>query len=508
MKLLYIPLDERPCNAIYPVETAEISNNVEIITPARKSLGYKKKAADIEEIWLFIEENIANCDAFIFSVEMVLYGGLVPSRLHYQNETDIQAYRARIIKIKEENPKIPFYAFNLIMRTPRYNSNDEEPDYYEQYGEAIFRYGWLTDLSARKRLDAIEKREYEELKMMIPKKYISDYENRRHYNQAVNKVNIELVGKKIFEFMIIPQDDSAEYGYTAMDQKEIYSLISSKNLKEKILIYPGADEVGFTLLARAYNQLKRQKPKVFIKYASTLGETIIPLYEDRIINETLKAHIMACGCKLTDKIEDQDFILMYNTPGKVMQESWDQYQNKDLTYDTYRHLLTFVQKIGEYIDRGYRIGIVDSAYANGGDFELIQELGNKQLLSKIFSYKAWNTNGNSLGSAIGTMVFSSSKEINIEKNQALLFKNYLDDFIYQSKVRDEITRKTLPTMGLSYFDLFDQSDQVGELVKRDIEKMAQEMLPDLFLKNFTVSKIEFPWNRMFEINILLTKKER
>lgn len=508
MKLLYIPLDERPCNAIYPVETADISKNVEIITPPIESLGDKKKAADIEEIWTFIEENIADCDAFIFSIEMLLYGGLVPSRLHYQNEADIQTYRARIIKIKKEHPMIPFYAFNLIMRTPRYNSSDEEPDYYEHYGEAIFRYGWLKDLSARQELDAIETREFEELKTTVPKEHISDYENRRSYNQSVNNVNIDLVEKKIFEFMVIPQDDSAEYGYTAMDQKAIYSLISSKNLKERILIYPGADEVGFSLLARAYNQLKQEKPKVFIKYASTLGATIIPLYEDRIINETLKAHIMACGCQLTEEIEEQDFILMYNTPGKVMQESWDQYQNKELTYDTHRHLLTFVQEIEAYINKGYKVGIVDSAYANGGDFELIQELGNKQLLSKILTYKAWNTNGNSLGSAIATMVFSSSKEMNVEKNQAVLFKNYLDDFIYQSKVRAELTKNILPIMGLSYFDLFDQSVEVGELVKRDLENIAQQLLPNLFFKNFTVSKIEFPWNRMFEINILLTKKER
>ena len=44
------------------------------------------------------------------------------------------------------------------MRTPRYNSSDEEPGYYEEeYGERIFRFGWLNDKKDREGLLPDEK---------------------------------------------------------------------------------------------------------------------------------------------------------------------------------------------------------------------------------------------------------------------------------------------------------------------------------------------------------------
>ena len=36
----------------------------------------------------FIDENIEGCDNCIISIDMIVYGGLIPSRLHYLSETD------------------------------------------------------------------------------------------------------------------------------------------------------------------------------------------------------------------------------------------------------------------------------------------------------------------------------------------------------------------------------------------------------------------------------------
>ena len=40
------------------------------------------------------------------------------------------------------------------------------------------------------------------------------------------------------------------------------------------MVYPGADEVGFTLLARAYNDYHQLTPKVYVHFASTFGPQI------------------------------------------------------------------------------------------------------------------------------------------------------------------------------------------------------------------------------------------
>lgn len=106
------------------------------------------------------------------------------------------------------------------MRTPKYNSSDEEPDYYEVYGERIFRFGWLSDKANRENLMESEQQELEALQKELPQEVISDYETRRHFNVNANLTNIQLVKEGIIDFLSIPQDDSAPYGYTAIDQKK------------------------------------------------------------------------------------------------------------------------------------------------------------------------------------------------------------------------------------------------------------------------------------------------
>ncbi len=45
MKVLYLPLDERPCNYHYPYDIAEANNKIEIIRPDLELLGLKKKTS-------------------------------------------------------------------------------------------------------------------------------------------------------------------------------------------------------------------------------------------------------------------------------------------------------------------------------------------------------------------------------------------------------------------------------------------------------------------------------
>ena len=65
------------------------------------------------------------------------------------------------------------------------------------------------------------------------------------------------------DFLVIPQDDSSPYGYTAISQKIVINALKEKRLDQKVMIYPGADEVGLSLLARAYHEYYHLEPKVY-----------------------------------------------------------------------------------------------------------------------------------------------------------------------------------------------------------------------------------------------------
>src|SRR3970282_1278043 len=80
-KVMYIPLDERPCNYIYPKMIMDISD-IEMIEPTLDILGNKKSAADVDKLKDWIINNINDVSHLVVSVDMLLYGGIVPSRLH------------------------------------------------------------------------------------------------------------------------------------------------------------------------------------------------------------------------------------------------------------------------------------------------------------------------------------------------------------------------------------------------------------------------------------------
>ncbi|EAC2448905.1 hypothetical protein AFX74_00343 [Listeria monocytogenes] len=507
MNILYVPLDERPCNAIYPEQTAAVNQTMNVLSVPQALLGNKKKPANIYGIRSFIKKNIVNCSYAIISTEMLLYGGLLPSRLHHLTEADLNEYEVFLRGIKKEFPDKKIFLSNLIMRTPKYNSSDEEPDYYEQYGEAIFRYGWLKDKAARDTLDEREESEWNQLKETLPKDVIFDYETRRAFNVQVNLLHVQLVAENIVSFVSVPQDDSAPYGYTAMDQSKVYSEIANKRLKDRIMVYPGADEVGFTLLARAYNDHLGKTPSLFVRYSATFGAQIVPLYEDRPINESLKAHVLAAGFRLVDDVKDAEFVLEYNTPGKKMQESWDQLATKDVTYDSYRHLLSFVLEIQADLAVGKKVGICDAAFANGGEMELIELLDEKGILEEILSYKAWNTNCNSLGSSLAGLAFCQAT-FNKEKVKENLLANIYEDLFYQAIIRKQITDNVLPEKWLNYFYLGDKADEISGLVVSLIQKYHRFTLKNSFIDDaFTIDQVTFPWNRMFEICCTVKNKE-
>lgn len=509
LTLLYVPLDERPCNLTYPLNALAVNSQLTYITLPKSVLGYKKKAADVNMIWKFVIEHINSADAAVLSSEMLLYGGLLPSRIHQFSSDQLVTYEKNLRELKKQNPEKKLYMSNLIMRTPRYNGGDEEPDYYEEYGEKIFRYGWLKDKRKREELTKLENQELANISQTVPTSYISNYEARREFNITVNLLNIRLVEEGVIDFLAVPQDDSALYGYTAIDQRKVYETIYDKNLKDRIMVYPGADEVGFTLLARAFNEYKNRKPKVFVQFSSTLGPNIVPLYEDRIIKESLKAHVVAAGMQLTNDEMKADYYLTYNTPGKIMQESWDQFENRDITYDSYRHLLTFVESIKAAVKRGAVIGVCDSAYANGGDLELIRILDKQQLLEKISVYKGWNTNCNSLGSTLASMTFIDSHS-NITDIYNNLLSNIFEDVFYQTIVRNNLTKNLLPKLNCDYFHLYSYTDQVLEGVYKQFLELNDKYLAHTLVgQSVELQELSFPWNRMFEINcqLKLTKGE-
>ena len=505
MKILYLPLDERPCNSLLPQRMVAVRRDITLISPPATLLGSKKVAADPDRLFTFIENNIDNANALVISIEMLVYGGLLPSRLHQDDQQLLIARLDRLLTLTRRYPHLKVYAFNLIMRTPRYDSSDEEPDYYSEYGFRLFRRAWLIDEQAREGLNDRQSSELTTLHEAIPTSVITDYERRRTSNLALLSHTLHQVKEGNIHLLAIPQDDSAEYGYTAQDQRHVGDVIDKLDLFGRVHLYPGADEVGAALIARALLDYQQRSCAIYPLFSSTLGPQIVPLYEDRPMLESLRAHIAVIGAHLVDTPEQADLILAINAPGKVMQESWDQFTNRDVTYSSYRHLPSFTNQIKRLLDAGKAVIVADGAYANGGDYQLITLLDRDGTIERLLSYKGWNTFCNTLGSTLaqGIIGLEQADKDNIATN---LLHHLLDDVCYQANVRMNINRHYLPTLGVDYFSLGQHTAQVMATVKQEITNEYRSLLKNSFINRNIDFQVSSPWNRMFEIDIMVTIK--
>lgn len=132
-KVVYLPLDERPCNYLFPQQLAKMTD-LQMVVPELAILGNKKKPANTAAVRQWLLKAAKDADVLLVSIDMLVYGGIVPSRLHHLSLEECMRRISVLGEIKRSYPEISIHAFNLIMRVPNNNKDEEEPDYYKFHG--------------------------------------------------------------------------------------------------------------------------------------------------------------------------------------------------------------------------------------------------------------------------------------------------------------------------------------------------------------------------------------
>ena len=505
-KIVFIPLDERPCNYIYPDYIGRMSG-LELSMPPKEILGDFKKEADVEAVWEWTKGQVKGASHLVVSMDMLLYGGIVPSRLHHLPDAVCAKRLERLKEIKKLEPGIQIYGFQLITRAPARDGSGEEPDYYEDYGYRIFRYGVIRDKESVKAASLEELEELETICREVPEEYLNDFLERRRINFNNHIRSIELVEEGVIDYMIIPLDDCREYGYAPSERKKLSSVMAKKNLLSRIAMYPGADEIGCTLLARAVNGQSGLAPAVYVDYSSLRGKTQIPSYEDRSIGETVLSHLLAAGCGEAETSAEADFVLAVNPPTPFSLKLDMEILTDDLILESERNLSAFLARIRKYRKKGLAVGIADCAIPNGADRALMQFLYEQDMLKELAAYGGWNTSSNTLGTVLSHLcAWNAAEKLGRlseavrDASEEFLFFRYLEDWGYMAEVRRDVTdHLTDIDPALNRLDLRDKEPVVRKIVKKRLEEFQAKYFPqepyrfDLWM----------PWNRMFEVEIHL-----
>ena len=495
--VVYVPLDERPCNIDFPYQLFD--KEYFLIERLNASiLGYKNKPAWVERISPWLNNAAKDADGMVVSIDMLLYGGLIPSRCHHESFEVIEDRLKIIKKIKAMHPNLTIYAFQTIMRCPGYDGSDAEPDYFKTYGSRIHRYGRLKHLIDSGEADEENIRAFKDLK--IPSSYVDDFVSRRNINVNAILKALSLVSENIIDFFVIAQDDSSEYGWTAMDQIIIRKRIRELSVRMKTAMYPGADEVGVILLARMYNQMKKFKPKLLVKYPSATSAQIIPNIEDRYLDTMVKYHIVVSGGLVATSLEEADAVVFVNAPAYKMLSRLNP-KVEGLGMSVLRNMpesLGFLRYAS--IEKQKPVIIADVTYGNGSNLAIYDYLKETGLLFDVAAYGGWNTASNTIGCVIAQgMLFIHNGKTHSHMNFLML--RYLEDIAYQGYVRQHVRDEVLrdhPTY--EYDDVRETNGEIAQIIKQKlglfIEEHMKEIKPHVHIK-----QVSLPWKRMYEIRL-------
>jgi len=490
-KIIYIPLDNRPVCLDYVQDTAKKAG-YNLAVPPVKLLSNHKDGGNMEGLWKWLEAEAPTARAAVIATDSLNYGGLVASRKHEYSFRFLAEKTVLLQSLNAINPYMKIFAFSTIMRTPRQSAGNVEPNYYDYFGPSIFRLSQLEDKEDNKSLTVNELQEKYDLLRKIPSYLLLDWNDRREKNLRTNEQLIDMAHDNVFEFLAIGKDDCAPLSRTHMESRHLAkSAAANKLSSKKFQIVPGVDQLGMLLVTRAINELKGSTPKIYVEYAPGKGGSTIPLYSDESVHDSIAHQIIVLGAKETSNKEKADLILAVNTPfNGVFQDSTS---NENAPYGSEANK-KFAKELSA-LTKVHPVALADISYANGSDNGFMLELENRNLLPSFAAYSGWNTADNSIGFALAQGVLA--KNMSQQDKENLLKIRYLDDWIYQSNIRYRLALEIERQDFKLKYDLGKYYNKILGATNKYFTKYTSQ---EPFLKgtNYTV---EFPWNRLFEIDV-------
>jgi hypothetical protein len=491
VKICLIPLDERPVNTRYPSLLAEI-HGAEPILPPESILSNYRLPAKSDELLDWLKIYAPQCDVLIAGCETLGYGGLITSRTSDESAVTILNRLESLRQLRADHPSLRIFGFNIITRIPHYNNAVEEPEYWAHYGIKLNQLSQLMDRASQgERVgDALA-----EVRKQIPETHVSDFLKRRLRNHTVTLGLMGLAADKVFDLLVISSDDTSPYGLNSSEKRWLAEWSTRLNLGGQLLMYPGADEVGSILVARAINQQAGYAPTFRVEYAIPGGEDIRAAFEDSAVRITVERQILAADATI---VSDHADILLLVNPPRSPDHGWPIPYTEDELQNRVPHLQAAAQRLAEWIAAGRSAAVADVAHSNGADNVFVDLLREAGLLNKLDSYSAWNTAGNSIGTTVAQACIAWHGGRHTLNQKRFLAHRLIEDWVYMGRVRNQATDWLQAETGQHE----PTSPQTVEATARWIEQhLAQAALETGF--QIVPGSLRLPWQRTFEIDFEL-----
>lgn len=479
-----LPLDDRPVTYDLPAHIGAIGGAT-VLLPPRELLGNLERSADREALGRWLLEVGPRVDALVVALDTLAYGGLIPSRRSPDTLADLLRFLAPLRQLKQAHPTLSIDAFNVTMRLSNSDVNEEEKPYWDQYGKLIYRWSFHQHRFA-KQGDVADRQIATDTKKLIPAEILADYTETRERNFALNQTMVKWAGGDFFETLLLTQDDTSAFGLNIEEQEHLAQMVTTTRLQDRVLIYPGADEVASVLVARALNRLAGRTPTFAASWHPLDGKRIQAMYEDRPLWRTLRGQIQAAGGKEIGDEAAADLVVAVNTPasGQGDLALRMNLEAPDTPTRNLEPLMVYMESANR------RLAFADVAYANGADPRLMPEWVQRVDPWKLLGYGAWNTAGNTFGTVVAAASAATLPAADPAALETFITERLAEDWLYQSVIRPELQAAKAEGADMA-------------TLKAQLDRRLAELWAQYFPQHPARFETYFPWNRLFEAGVRL-----
>jgi hypothetical protein len=416
-RVCLIPLDSRPVCYDMPRRMAAMAG-LEACMPSPKLLGHLKQPADLKALSRWIKNHLVERDPVVVALDTIAYGGLISSRVGYE---PLSLLEERVQKFFDTVQATRMMGFSSIQRIPSYNGSEEEPDYWAQYGKALYQYSAQVHQSGQASPELLGR---------IPAAVLQDFLARRERNFALNQRYFDYLEQK-------RQDDTGAFGMNVQEARLLEAEIARRGLTGHAHLQTGADEVACCMLARWLSLSMPDHPvSVYPVYSSEAGRQLIARFDGLPIEAVVNRQITACGATVAKTAKTADLWLFVHTPTQRQGDHCD----RILAVTEPAQHAVLKQTLLEARKAKKPLAIADVAYANGSDPEMTPFLVSQlEDLSELYGYAGWNTPGNTIGTAVSMSVIrllaEKRQQFHPEEFRKLMLIRFADDWLYQADVR-------------------------------------------------------------------------
>lgn len=490
LSIIFIPLDDRPVTYQLPLLLGRIAG-ASVHAPPKELLGHYLTAGKPDRIiaWLNQDEQRAS-QHYVISSDMLAYGGLVASRIPGVSYSDAEFRLRELAHLRQINPHADIGVFGTVMRLAPTGvpAIGEGGNFFAAYPvwKYLQQFANLHDPPLTS-----EEATASNLLTLIGPATLQAYLDARVRNLAVDRRIIALLANGTISRAALGQDDAGPVGLHIKEVAALQADIAKAGVADRISLEPGADELGMAMVARALAQETGWTPHIAVRYSTAAGGAYNDPLEFAPISTAIDGLVGLCGGQRDD--EHPDLTLFVRVAHSSPQDD--------------AQLLTELQNAIAQKQPALLadLSFLENSFVSQAAFA--KTLLDSGIASQLDAYSSWNTNANTVGTALAEGIAAQSgrraHRYNALAHAEFTFNRFVDDYAFHDFVRPDLNA-WLDSQGTSdhTYLLKDvataASDRNTALLWNRAEALLRQLYPQYHIAAIRVS---LPWDRTFETQL-------